>query len=308
MEQQTTKSITTAIEEFLWHCRFEKNLDDKTIKAYNVDLAQFSCMVGETYALKEITKSEIKRYLQSISHFQHKTIKRKLASLRAMLNYFECEDESYINPMRKMQIRMREPMRLPTVMNLDELRKILRAVHLNATEPATHYSTIAAIRNIAVIELLFATGMRVSELCNLKNKDVDIIHGIIRIIGKGDKERVIYVCQEDTISALTQWIGKKNNNDEERPFFTNRLHRPLSSQSVRHLVRRLVQDAGLNKHITPHTFRHTLATLLLEEDVDIRYIQSILGHSSISTTQIYTHVNLSKQKQIFQVKHPRRLI
>lgn len=308
MEQQTTKSITTAIEEFLWHCRFEKNLDDKTINAYNVDLRQFAGTISSTFALNEISKSEIKKYLQSISHFQHKTIKRKLASLRAMLNYFECEDESYINPMRKMQIRMREPMRLPTVMNLDELRKILRTVHLNATEQATHYSTIAAIRNIAVIELLFATGMRVSELCNLKNKDVDIIHGTIRIIGKGDKERVIYVCQEDTISALIQWIGKKSDNDEERPFFTNRLHRPLSSQSVRHLVRRLVQDAGLNKHITPHTFRHTLATLLLEEDVDIRYIQSILGHSSISTTQIYTHVNLSKQKQIFQVKHPRRHI
>ena len=308
MEQQTTKSITTAIEEFLWHCRFEKNLDDKTINAYNVDLRQFAGTISSIFALNEISKSEIKKYLQSISHFQHKTIKRKLASLRAMLNYFECEDESYINPMRKMQIRMREPMRLPTVMNLDELRKILRTVHLNATEPATHYSTIADIRNIAIVELLFATGMRVSELCNLKNKDVDIIHGTIRIIGKGDKERVIYVCQEETISALNQWIGKKSDNDGEGPFFTNRLHHPLSSQSVRHLVRRLVQDAGLNKHITPHTFRHTLATLLLEEDVDIRYIQSILGHSSISTTQIYTHVNLSKQKQIFRVKHPRRHI
>ena len=308
MKQQTTKSITTALEEFLWHCRFEKNLDDKTINAYNVDLRQFAGTISSIFALNEISKSEIKKYLQSISHFQHKTIKRKLASLRAMLNYFECEDESYLNPMRKMQIRMREPMRLPTVMNLDELRKILRTVHLNATEPATHYSTIAAIRNIAIVELLFATGMRVSELCNLRNKDVDIIQGIIRIIGKGDKERVIYVCQEETISALIQWIGTKSNNDGERHFFTNRLHRPLSSQSVRHLVHRLVQDAGLNKHITPHTFRHTLATLLLEEDVDIRYIQSILGHSSISTTQIYTHVNLSKQKQIFQVKHPRRLI
>lgn len=304
MEQQTTKAITTAIEEFLWHCRFEKNLDDKTINAYNVDLRQFAGTINSISALNEISKSEIKKYLQSISHFQHKTIKRKLASLRAMLNYFECEDESYINPMRKMQIRMREPMRLPTVMNLDESRKILRTVHLNTKE----YSTSTAIRNIAVIELLFATGMRVSELCNLKNKDVDIIQGTIRIIGKGDKERVIYVCQKETISALTQWLGTKTDNDGESPFFTNRLNRPISSQSVRHLVHRLVRSAGLNKHITPHTFRHTLATLLLEEDVDIRYIQSILGHSSISTTQIYTHVNLSKQKQIFQVKHPRRLI
>lgn len=307
MEQLKTKSIATAIEEFLWHCRFERNLDNKTIKAYHVDLVQFANIIGKNYAFKNIAKLEIKKYLQSITHFRHKTIKRKLASLRAMLNYFECEEESYINPMRKMQIRMRENVRLPTVMNLNELREILCTVH-KAIIPNTSYSTKTSIRNIAVIELLFATGMRVSELCNLQNKDIDITQGTIRIIGKGNKERVIYVCQSETISALIQWINAKSDNNAECSFFTNRLNRPLSPQSVRHLVHNLVVQAGLKKHITPHTFRHTLATLLLEEDVDIRYIQSILGHSSISTTQIYTHVNLSKQRQIFQVKHPRRHI
>ncbi len=150
MEQQTTKSITTAIDDFLWHCKFEKNLDDKTIKTYNVDLRQFASTIGNTYAFKGISKSDIKKYLQSISHFQNKTIKRKLASLRAMLNYFECEDESYINPMRKMQIRMREPMRLPTVMSLDELRKILSTVHCNLIEQVTPYSSKAKIRKVII--------------------------------------------------------------------------------------------------------------------------------------------------------------
>ncbi len=271
-------------------------------------MRQFADTIGNDYTLKELSKSEIKKYLQCISHFKHKTIKRNLASLRAMLNYFECEDESYINPMRKMQIRIREPMRLPTVMNIDEMRKILSTVHCNFIEQVTLYSSKAKIRNIAIIELLFATGIRVSELCNLRNKDVDISQGTIRIIGKGDKERIIYVCQKEPISALIQWIETKQDNNGEHSFFTNRLNRSLSSQSVRHMVHHLVKSAGLKKHITPHTFRHTLATLLLEEDVDIRYIQSILGHSSISTTQIYTHVNLSKQKQIFQIKHPRRHI
>ncbi len=305
MEQQITKPITKAIEDFLWHCRFEKNLDDKTIKAYNVDLKQFAHTIGNAYTFKEISKSEIKKYLQCISHFKHKTIKRKLASLRAMFNYFECEDESYINPMRKMQIRMREPVRLPTVMNLEEFKAILSEVYKNAEQA---HSNITTIRNIAVVELLFATGMRVSELCNLKNGDVDVIHGTVRIIGKGNKERIIFVCQPETISAITLWLHTKNATNADSPFFTNRLNRFLSSQSVRHLIHHLVRQAGLTKHITPHTFRHTLATLLLEEDVDIRYIQSILGHSSIVTTQIYTHVNLSKQKQIFQMKHPRRRI
>ncbi len=305
MEQQTLKSITTVIEDFIWHCRFEKNLDDKTIKAYNVDLKQFADTVGNDYTLKEVSKSEIKKYLQCISHFKHKTIKRKLASLRAMLNYVECEDESYINPMRKMQIRIREPIRLPTVMNLDEFKAILSEAYKNAEHA---HANKATIRDIAVVELLFATGMRVSELCNLKNGDVDVIHGTVRIIGKGNKERIIFVCQPETIAAITLWQQTKNVTNADSPFFTNRLNRSLSSQSVRHLIHHLVRQAGLTKHITPHTFRHTLATLLLEEDVDIRYIQSILGHSSIATTQIYTHVNLSKQKQIFQMKHPRRRI
>lgn len=307
MEQQTTKHIMAALEDFLWHCKFEKKLDAKTIRAYKTDLKQFISNTGNNLETRDITKINIKQYLQSISHFRHKTIKRKLASLRAMLNHIECEDETYINPMRKMHIHIREPLRLPTVMSLEECRKIIEAVYGSLTKE-TPYSAITTIRNIAVVEMLFATGMRVSELCNLRNCDVNMPQGTITIIGKGNKERVIYICQPKTLAALAQWMGTKTDKNTELPFFTNRLNRRLSPQSVRHLIRHLVAQANLSKHITPHTFRHTLATLLLEEDVDIRYIQSILGHSSISTTQIYTHVNLSKQKQIFQVKHPRRHI
>lgn len=299
--------MMAVLKDFLWHCKFEKNLDLKTIKAYETDLKQFINIVGNKCSIIEITKQEIKFYLQSISCFRHKTIKRKLASLRAMLNHVEYEDERYINPMRKMHICLREPLRLPTVMNIEECRKIIEAVHKNYTE-CSPYSTMVSIRNVAVIEMLLATGMRVSELCNLRNGDIDLSQGRITIIGKGNKERVVFVCQPETLSALTSWIKTKTDHSSGLPFFTNRLKRGLSPQSVRHLIHHIVSQAGLSKHITPHTFRHTLATLLLEEDVDIRYIQSILGHSSISTTQIYTHVNLSKQKQIFQAKHPRRNI
>lgn len=305
MEQMTTKDMMATLKDFLWHCEFEKKLDRKTIKAYETDLKQFISIVGNEHSIKDITKLEIKQYLQSISYLRHKTIKRKLASLRSMLNHIEHEDESYINPMRKMHIHMREPLRLPTVLNMEECRKIIDAVHRNMTNKSS-YSALASIRDVAVVEMLLATGMRVSELCNLRNGDVDLSQGEITIIGKGNKERIVYVCQPETLSALTRWMQVKASQSPELPFFTNRLNRGLSPQSVRHLIRHLAVQASLSKHITRHTFRHTLATLLLEEDVDIRYIQSILGHSSISTTQIYTHVNLSKQKQICQMKHPRR--
>ena len=165
-----------------------------------------------------------------------------------------------------------------------------------------------ATRDIAVVELLFATGMRVSELCDLRMSDVDIVQGRIRIIGKGNKERLIDICQDETLKALKEWLSLYENKTSDSPLFISRLYRKLSPQSVRQLVKNLVEGVGMVKHVTPHTFRHTLATLLLEEDVDITYIQKLLGHSSIVTTQIYTHVNLHKQREILKSKHPRRLI
>ena len=150
--------------------------------------------------------------------------------------------------------------------------------------------------------------MRVSELCSLCNKDVDVIHGTIKIIGKGNKERIVHICQTDALNALLEWNSVKTELSPGLPYFINRLNNRLSTQSVRLMIRKLASKCGFNKHVTPHTFRHTFATLLLEEDVDIKYIQHLLGHSSIVTTQIYTHVNLHKQRQILSDKHPRRLL
>lgn len=304
------KEMAAAITEFLWHCRFEKNLDDKTIRAYRADLRQMAEIAGEATDVFEVSKTDIKNYLQQIARFKHKTIKRKIATLRSMLNYLECEYEDYINPMRKMQIKMKEPVRLPIVMTIEEMRRILDFLYLRISRSCPNtYSYKAAVRNIAVVELLFASGMRVSELCSLRNQDVDMGNGEVRIIGKGNKERIVYICQPETLKALHQWLEQKSGVCElQAPFFTNRLHRSLSTQSVRQMIRHIVATAGIDKHVTPHTFRHTFATLLLEEDVDVRYIQSLLGHSSITTTQIYTHVNMNKQRQILQTKHPRRLV
>ena len=308
--KQEKKEITAAIREFLWHCRFEKKLDEKTIRAYRADLRQMAEITDTTRDIFDISKTDIKNYLQQIAGFKHKTIKRKIATLRSMLNYLECEYEDYINPMRKMQIKMKEPIRLPVVMTIEELRRILNSLYCQSDKCARGtYAYMAAVRNIAVVELLFASGMRVSELCSLRNRDVDMENGEVRIIGKGNKERIIHICQSETLQALHRWLELKNGVYESQAlFFTNRLHRGLSTQSVRQMIRHIVTAAGIEKHVTPHTFRHTFATLLLEEDVDVRYIQSLLGHSSIATTQIYTHVNPNKQRQILQTKHPRRRI
>lgn len=226
-----------------------------------------------------------------------------------MLNYFEMENEWYVNPLCKMNIHMREPIRYPIVMTIDEVRKFIEVSNENAQYfTVGSFSYIMAKRNIAIIELLFSTGMRVSELCNLQCNDVDVKSGKVRIIGKGNKERIVDICQEKTIQALKDWSVYRDNNQEESPFFYSRLRKKLSPQSVRLLIARLASICGIKKHVTPHTFRHTFATLLLEEDVDLIYIQHLLGHSSILTTQIYTHVNHHKQREILQAKHPRRKI
>lgn len=301
-----SKMIKDVVDEFLWHCRYEKALDQKTIKAYRVDLNQFVACVSLNTHIHSLSKFDVKCFLSSIECYQPKTITRKIASLKAMLNYYECEDDGFVNPMRRMQIKIKLPVRIPVAMTLEEIREIVKMVYSRKNN--AEVDNFVAVRDVAIIELLFASGMRVSELCSLCNKDVDVIHGTIKIIGKGNKERIVHICQTDTLNALLEWNSVKTELSPGLPYFINRLNNRLSTQSVRLMIRKLASKCGFNKHVTPHTFRHTFATLLLEEDVDIKYIQHLLGHSSIVTTQIYTHVNLHKQRQILSDKHPRRLL
>lgn len=176
--------------------------------------------------------------------------------------------------------------------------------HSGANPRSYQYKSI--LRDIAVLELLFATGIRVAELCSLRVEDVSLSDGSLRVYGKGSKERILHVGNNDVLEAVRQY-EKAFHKEIVRSgfFFINVRNAKLSEQSVRKMIEKYARLSGIAIHITPHMFRHSFATLLLEEDVDIRYIQQFLGHSSITTTQIYTHVSTSKQKRILQSKHPR---
>lgn len=303
---QNSQLLTEAIADFLFHCRYEKGLNEKTIIAYRTDLKQLYDFLRSTDppTMTDVSKDLIKAYLQRIACFKPKTVKRKIASMKAFFSFYEFEHDSFINPFRKIRIQLKEPHILPTVMCKDELNDILRYLYQerNCIADRDTFAYKTQTRDIALIELLFATGMRVSELCHLQCNEIDLMHGTIKIYGKGSKERIVQVCAKPVLNILKeyQWLWMPTTF-----FFINRLGNELSAQSVRLLVKRCVQELHLTKHITPHTFRHTFATLLLEEEVDIRYIQHLLGHANISTTQIYTHVNLDKQRRILQQKHPR---
>lgn len=306
--------ISNGIKVFLAHCKYEKNLSDKTIKAYHIDISQFELFLkkeGFTTILESIDKIIIKKYMQVLSIHKPKTIKRKVAAIKTMFNFFEYDDIIIVNPFRKIKITIKEPKELPMVMNLKEVGNILRISYneRDITQDQHCYTYLESVRSIAIVELLFATGIRVSELCNIKIKDIDLDEGLLRVNGKGSKERFIQICNEEALDALRNYYSLFIEKiDPLGYFFINRLNSRLSEQSVRNLVKKYANLASVDKHITPHTFRHTFATLLLEEDVDIKYIQQMLGHSSIMTTQIYTHVNIEKQKEILSTKHPRKYI
>lgn len=244
------------------------------MNAYKTDLSQFVSDIGD-HNISEVTKDVLRKYLQAISHFGHKTIKRKIATIKAMLNYYEYENDWYNSPMRKMKIRMREPVRLPTVMNIKEVKLLFGIVYKQQLDCKSNtFSYQMATRNIAIIELLFASGMRVSELCDLRLCDIDMKQGCVRIIGKGNKERIIDISPKATLTAIKDWLYERGPYDSQSPLFVSRLHNTLSTQSVRLLIKNLVSLTQIKKRITPHTFRHTYATLLLEGGVDITIAES----------------------------------
>ncbi len=305
------ETLITSIEDFLFHCQFEKNLSANTLKAYRTDLKQLLEFVrnkGYSETIEKLDKLILKAYLKHLSCFKPKTVKRKVATIKAFLNEMEVEEVIVVNPFRKMRVLIKEPATLPTVMNSSEVEKLISAVWDDRSlyqSDSFQYSQV--MRDIAVIELLFATGMRVSELCNLGISDIDLATYTIRINGKGNKERLTQVCNSEAILALTRYHSLfKEKISDNGYLFLNRVDKRFSEQSVRYLIKKYVGKTGLKKNITPHTFRHSFATLLLEEDVDIKYIQHLLGHSSIMTTQIYTHVNMQQTTKLLNLKHPRK--
>ena len=243
-------------------------------------------------------------------HTKHKpkTVKRKIASVKALFHYFEYRDLIEKNPFNKIQIKFREATTLPKIIPLNYIEVILSTIYDYKGSAKTKFQQRNALRDVAVIELLFATGMRISELCSLGINDINLDNGTILIFGKGSKERMLQIGNAEVINILKEYHADFLHECENCGyFFANQSGNPLSDQTVRRMINKYTELASINLHITPHMFRHTFATSLLDADVDIRYIQEMLGHSSINITEIYTHVATAKQKDILSTKHPRNM-
>lgn len=295
------------INSYLEYCQYQKRLDDKSLKAYRIDLKQFSEQFMTTEIL-DITSEMLEKYIITLHQkYKPKTVKRKIASIKAFFHYLEYREYIEKNPFNKLQIKFREPIILPKTIPLHIVEIFLSTIYKQRNEAKTDYQKRNALRDAAVIELLFVTGIRISELCSLSMNDLNLYDRTILIYGKGCKERLIQIGNDDVIHTLEEYRKEYICEIEScKYFFTNQMGQKLSDQSVRRMINKYTSLAAINLHITPHMFRHTFATSLLEADVDIRYIQEMLGHSSINITQIYTHVTMSKQRDILTNKHPRK--
>lgn len=300
-------NLQNHIERYLEHCKTQKRLDVKTLKAYRIDLQQFAEQISitETTAL---TSAILEAYVAKLhQQYAPKTVKRKIASLKAFFHYLEYKEIISRNPFSRLQIRFREPIILPKTIPLHTIETLLNTMYEQYHNASSSYRKRTSLRDIAVIELLFATGIRISELCTIPYQNIDLQNNIMIIKGKGAKERLIHICDEHVIASLNKYHCEYDSEIHSCGyFFVNNHGNRLSDQSAREMINKYCSIANIQQHITPHMFRHSFATLLLEENVDIRYIQSMLGHSSINVTEIYTHVAMSKQKDILESKHPRK--
>lgn len=300
-------NLQTHINNYLDYCRYQKRLDAKTLKAYRIDLKQFEGQIKER-TVKEISPAILENHIAQLHQtFKPKTVKRKIASLKAFFHYLEYKEIILLNPFNKIQVKFREPIILPKTIPLHTVEIFLSTIYEKRKTSKTHYQRREALRDAAVIELLFATGMRISELCSLGANDIDLYDGVVLIYGKGSKERKLQIGHHDVLNILREYKEEFSPEIKScKHFFANQAGRALSDQSVRRMITKYASAAAIDFPITPHMFRHTFATSLLEADVDIRYIQEMLGHSSINITEIYTHVAMAKQRDILITKHPRR--
>ena len=287
---------------YLEYCEYRKELDRKTLKAYRIDLRQYF----EYICVDEPDKEKIEEYVTHLhKSYKQKTVKRKIASIKAFYNYLEETEIIAESPFRKIKVKFKETVTLPRIIPREEIEKLLNHMYqcLNENDKA---SRKFMLRDVAVIEVFFATGARVYEISNIRDDSINLNTGLIRLMGKGGKERYVQISNTSILEVLKKYYDENEQSiNKSVYFFVNNRESRYTEQSIRLMLKKYTKQAGIERNITPHMFRHSFATYLIEEGVDVSCVQQILGHSSIKTTQIYIHIAAKKQAEILKELHPR---
>ncbi|MDD3238068.1 MAG: site-specific tyrosine recombinase XerD [Candidatus Gastranaerophilales bacterium] len=299
------KNSTQYLKDFALYLEVERNFSPHTLKAYHSDVLDFLVWLNEE-DVTSVSYKTFKEFLLFIQKFNYTktTTARKIASLRTFYRFLYREKIIEANPALGIHAPKRgKP--LPKFLTQEEIDQILNNIKIE---------TPSGYRNRTILELLYATGMRISELSGLNFEDLNLENNEIRVLGKGGKERIVLVSNKakeflnkyiKTARYMVQKEGNKEKPTEESPVFINKTGYRLQPQSVRLAIKDVVEKIKLPKDVTPHVFRHSFATKLLEKGADLRVVQELLGHSSISNTQIYTHVTTERLKQAYNSAHPR---
>jgi integrase/recombinase XerC len=298
------------VRQFLAYLEHERNFSEHTIRSYTADLVQFAAFLsgpdtdasaeGEALSglIRAVTPLELRRYLAELrgSNYSRATIARKIATLRSFYKYLARQGEVQRNPVKVIRTPRQEK-RLPKFLDPAEIERLLGAAK---------GKDFLSLRDAAMLEILYSTGMRVSELVGLDLADIDPIGEVVRVRGKGRRERLAPLGSY-AITALNRYLEAraKAGVHDAKAVLINRHGERLSARSVRRKLGKYLALAGLDPHVSPHTLRHSFATHMLERGADLRAVQELLGHRSLSTTQIYTHVTAGRLKQIYEAAHPR---
>jgi integrase/recombinase XerD len=301
------QTLNSSTEWFLAHCADHRKLSPHTLKAYRFDLANlgaFATESGSAGAISAIDRKFVQRWLGSMTTAHPRTIRRRLATVKSMFANLERHSILTENPLAGMRSEVKVGLSLPRTVGRSTVRSLLRVVRVQ--KGSSFAAGVRTVRDTALVELLFSTGMRVSEVVAVNIADIDMERLSISVRGKGNREREIPIVCDGVREALVQQIGERRASGAALgdPLFVNRRGVRMSDQSVRGALRRHAATVG-SRRITPHMLRHTIATLLLEEGVDLRHIQRLLGHSSIATTTIYVHISERSQRQALERRHPR---
>jgi len=297
--------MRTAIERFIEYLRVERNASPLTLKSYEEDLIALVLYLeeveGRSVKICEVTTLDLRGFIAELQQagYAKATISRKLACLRSFFRFAVREGWVEANVAKPLR-NPRTGRKLPHFLSAEEIAKLLES-------PPS--SMASGLRDRAILETMYSSGLRVSELVGLSLEDIDFPGGLIRVRGKGRKER-LSPFGSYAQKALKKWLTKrkpdpKGSKNDTQAVFLNRFGRRLTSRSVGRMLEKCLKQCGLDQRTSPHTLRHSFATHLLDRGADIRSVQELLGHKSLITTQIYTHVSTTRLREVYETAHPR---
>lgn len=300
-----SKEAKQNLDDFKSYILVEKNFSEHTAKAYYADILSYLIWLGDENC-ESVNFSKVREYLHFMQKFNYKktTVARKIASIRTFYKYLHREKKVETNPAENL-ISPKRPKSLPKFLTIDEIEQILSNINID---------TPAGYRNRAILELLWASGMRVSELSGLNFGNLNLDNNEITVFGKGAKERIILITDraktylKGYIDYARSMIAKGYELppiNDDTPVFINKTGYRLQTKMIRNVINDITEKISLPKKVTPHMFRHSFATHLIEHGADLRVVQELLGHASISNTQIYTHISMQHMKDVYNESHPR---